>query len=100
MRRRWPGVRAPHLLALTTVAQANIFIECEVGIATLLHSLDVGSTDAMILESHELFDARVGIAKISDLFDETGRHAVIPHALQVFERQTLIAEVLQLDDEF
>ena len=40
------------LIALAAVAETNVFVEAEVGVATFLHSLDVSGADAMILQPH------------------------------------------------
>ena len=70
------------LFALAPVPETNEFVQAEVGVATFLHSLDVGGTDAVILEPNKLFDARVDVAELLEFLDKRRTDAVIFHAAQ------------------
>ena len=58
------------LFALASVFQTDVFVECEVAVAAIFHPLDVRGADAVILETHQLFDRKIVVADIFQFANE------------------------------
>src|SRR5437868_12184558 len=58
------------LFALASVFQTDVFVECEVAVAAIFHPLDVDGADAVILETHQLFDWKIVVAEIFEFANE------------------------------